>query len=79
MLLGENPHRHHLLHFETPLLWEISQKHKKKGFFLAKEMEKRGITGVHKGLTKHIKLSVYGLDEGEIKKVKDAFCEIAKK
>jgi len=78
MLLGEKPHRHHLLHFETPLFWEISQKHKKKGFFLADEMEKRGITGVHKGLTKHIKLSVYGLSNEEIKKVKDAFCEISK-
>ena len=77
MLLGENPHKHHLLHFETPLFWEISKKHKRKGFFLAKEMEKRGITGVHKGLTKHIKLSVYGLSDDEIKKVKNAFSEIA--
>jgi len=79
MLLGENPHRHHLLHFETPLLWEISKTRKKKGFFLANEMEKRGITGLHKGLTKHIKLSVYGLSNEEIKRVEDAFYEIAGK
>ena len=79
MLLGQNPHNHHLLHFETPGLWEISQKHKRKGFFLAEELEKRKITGVHKGLTKHIKASVYGLSKEEIKKVRDAFYEIVNK
>ena len=44
MLVGERPHRHHLMHFETPLFWEISKQHKRKGFFLAEEMNKRGIT-----------------------------------
>lgn len=77
MLLGENPHNHHLLHFETPLFWNISQKHKRKGFFLAEEMKKRKIVGLHKGLTKHIKISVYGLSDEEIMKVKNAFSEIA--
>jgi len=76
MLLGERPHRHHLLHFETPDLWEISKKHRRKGFFLAEELGKCGVVGVHKGLTKHIKLSVYGLSEDEIKQVLDCFREI---
>ncbi|MFN3527477.1 MAG: O-phospho-L-seryl-tRNA:Cys-tRNA synthase [Candidatus Altarchaeaceae archaeon] len=75
-LLGENPHNHHLLHFETPIFWNISQKHKRKGFFLAEEMEKRKIVGLQKGLTKHIKLSIYGLSDEKIMKVKDAFSEI---
>ncbi len=79
MLLGENPHRHHLLHFETPLFYEISKKDKRKGFFLAKEMENRGITGLHKGLSKHVKLSIYDLNEEQVKKVRDAFYEIAGK
>jgi Sep-tRNA:Cys-tRNA synthetase len=79
MLLGERPHRHHLLHFETPAFWEISKTHKRKGFFLAEEMIKRGIVGLHKGLTKHIKLSVYGLSDEEIKKVRDAFYDILHK
>lgn len=79
MLLGENPHRHHLLHFETPLFWEISKRHKRKGFFLAEEMLKRGIVGLHKGLSKHIKLSVYGLSKEEVKKVRDAFYDIVEK
>lgn len=77
MLLGERPKQHHLLHFETPLFWDISQKHKRKGFFLAEHMIKRRIVGLHKGLSKHIKLSVYGLSEEEIEGVLDAFREAA--
>ena len=77
MLLGERPHKHHLLHFETPIFWEISKRHKRRGFFLAEEMIKRGIVGLHRGLSKHIKLSLYGLEWEEVKKVRDAFHEIA--
>ena len=77
MLLGQNPHNHHLLHFETPLLWKISEKHKRKGFFLAEELESNNITGVHRGLTKHIKISVYGLSEDEAGRVIGVFKGIA--
>jgi Sep-tRNA:Cys-tRNA synthetase len=76
-LLGDRPHRHHLLHFETPVFWEISQHHKRKGFFLAEEMIKRGIVGLHRGLTKNVKLSLYGLTWDEVRKVRDALYEIA--
>lgn len=75
MLLGERPKRHHLLHMETPVFWDISQNHKRKGFFLAEHMIKRNIVGLHKGLSKHIKLSVYGLSDEEIEKVLEAFKE----
>lgn len=78
MVLGESPKRHHLLHFETPMFWEISKTHKRKGFFLAEEMIKRGIVGVHKGLSKHVKMSVYGLTDEEIKKVVEGLEEISK-
>ncbi|RLI43163.1 O-phospho-L-seryl-tRNA:Cys-tRNA synthase, partial [Candidatus Bathyarchaeota archaeon] len=27
-LIGERPHNHHLMHFETPIFWEISNHHK---------------------------------------------------
>ncbi len=77
MLLGQQPHQHHLMHFETPRFWKISQTHRDKGFFLAQSMIDRGIVGLHKGMSKHIKLSIYGLNDEEIKKVKDAFYEIA--
>ena len=78
-LIGEEPHNHHLLHFETPIFWEISKRHKRRGFFLAEEMIKRGIVGLQRGLSKHIKLSLYGLEWNQVKKVRDAFFEIAEK
>ncbi|MFX1486198.1 MAG: O-phospho-L-seryl-tRNA:Cys-tRNA synthase [Promethearchaeota archaeon] len=77
MLLGARPHLHHLLAFETPVFWEISKHHKRKGFFLAEEMIKRKIVGLHRGLSKHIKLSVYGLNRDQIKVIRDAFYDIA--
>ena len=78
-LVGERPHRHHLLHFETPVFWEISKSHKRRGFFLAKEMIKRGIVGLHRGLTKTTKLSLYELEWDQIRRVRDAFYGIAEK
>jgi len=78
-LIGEEPHNHHLLHFETPIFWEISKRLKRRGFFLAEEMIKRGIVGLQRGLSKHIKLSLYGLEWDQVKKVRDAFFEIADK
>jgi len=79
MLLGERPHRHHLLHFETPIFWEISKRHKRRGFFLADDMIKKGIVGLYRGLSKHIKLSLYGLEWDEIKRVRDSFYEIVER
>ncbi|MCP8317247.1 MAG: O-phospho-L-seryl-tRNA:Cys-tRNA synthase [archaeon] len=78
-LVGERPHSHHLMHFETPIFWEISSHHKRKGFFLAEDMTKRGIVGLHRGLSKHIKISLYGLSLEEVKRVRDAFYDIVKK
>lgn len=79
VLMGDVPHNHHLLHFETPLFWDISKVHKKRGFFLASEMNRRGISGLHRGMTKHIKMSVYDLSEDEVEKVVEAFVEVADK
>ena len=78
-LIGEEPHNHHLLHFETPIFWEISKRHKRRGFFLAEEMIKRGIVGLQRGLSRHIKLSLYGLERDQAEKVRDAFFEIAER
>ncbi len=76
MMIGERPHRHHLTHFETPAFWEISEHHRRKGFFLAEEMVSRGIVGLHRGLSKHVKLSVYGLSWDQVINVRNAFQEI---
>ncbi|MEM2875439.1 MAG: O-phospho-L-seryl-tRNA:Cys-tRNA synthase [Candidatus Bathyarchaeia archaeon] len=79
ILVGERPHRHHLMHFETPLFWEISRHHKRRGFFLAEEMVKRGVVGLHRGLSKHMKISLYDLDWDDVKRVRDAFYEIVER
>jgi len=42
-------------------------------------MIKRGIVGLHRGLSKHVKLSLYGLEWHEVEKVRDAFHEITEK
>jgi len=76
ILVGEKPHKHHLLHFETPIFWEISKHHRRRGFFLAEDMIKKGIVGLHRGISKYVKLSVYGLEWDEVRKVRDALFEI---
>jgi Sep-tRNA:Cys-tRNA synthetase len=74
--MGDKPHNHDLMFFETPVLYEIS-KHAKKGrFFLYKELKKRKIHGIKSGLTKYFKLSTYGLSEEDLRYVVDAFDEI---
>ena len=79
MLLGQRPHEHHLLSFETPVLDEIAETHRKKGFFLAEELKKCRIVGIHKGKTKNIKLSVYGMTDDERGKILETFFDIIKK
>ncbi len=74
--LGEKPHNHDLLFFEAPTLYKISQKHKKRGYFLYHELKKRRITGIKPGLTKNFKISTYLLTKEEIDKVISAFREI---
>lgn len=77
MLLGERPHRHHLLHFETPGLWQALKNKGKNGFYLSEFMIKSGVVGLHRGMSKHVKFSIYGLSESEVEKVKNLFHEIA--
>ncbi len=76
MLLGQKPHEHDLMFFESQTLFEISQKHKRGRFFLYDELKKRGIIGIKPGLTKNFKLSTYLLSDEEIKKIVEAFEEI---
>ena len=78
MLLGERPHRHHLLHFETTGLWQSLKEKGKNGFYLSEFMIKNGVVGLHRGMSKHIKFSIYGLSESEVEKVYNLFAEIAK-
>ncbi len=75
-LLGERPHKHDLLHFSTPNLYEISKKRKERGYFLYKELKKRNIIGISPGKTKEIKLSTYLLDKEKVDYVINSFKEI---
>jgi len=77
--LGEKPHNHDLMFFEAKPIYEISKKHKKRGYFLYHELKKRGIGGIKPGLTKNFKVSTYQLTKKEIDRVVKAFEDIIKK
>ncbi|MDI6791761.1 MAG: O-phospho-L-seryl-tRNA:Cys-tRNA synthase [bacterium] len=76
--LGIRPTRHDLIRLKTPLFHEITRKHRKKGYFLYRELEKRGIIGLKPGQTEWFKLSTYGFTWDQIKYMFGAFEEIAK-
>lgn len=76
VLVGQRPHIHDLMYFNTPILYEISKKHKRKGFFLYSELKKRGIFGIKPGHTKSFKLSTFGISKEKLKTVINAFKEI---
>lgn len=71
--LGENPHRHDLLHFEAPMLYDISKRVRERGYFLYKELKGRGIWGLQPGLTKAFKLSTFAADKEQLAFVRDSF------
>jgi Sep-tRNA:Cys-tRNA synthetase len=74
--LGETPHRHDLLFIETPIFYQISQRHSKKRFFLYHELKQRGISGIKAGLTRNFKVSTYRLDKSDLEHVITAFKDI---
>ncbi|MFH1838160.1 MAG: O-phospho-L-seryl-tRNA:Cys-tRNA synthase [Candidatus Kuenenbacteria bacterium] len=74
--LGEKPHQHDLMFFESEKLFEISQKDKRGRYFLYQELKKRSIWGIKPGLTKNFKLSTFSASKEELEKVINAFVEI---
>jgi Sep-tRNA:Cys-tRNA synthetase len=77
--LGEKPHRHDLLHFDTPTLYQISKRVRERGFFLYKELKGRGIWGPQPGLAKSFKLSTFAADMQQLALVVDSFKAILNK
>jgi Sep-tRNA:Cys-tRNA synthetase len=77
--LGEKPHRHDLLHFDTPALYQISKRLRERGFFLYKELKERGIWGPQPGLAKSFKLSTFAADRQQLEFVADSFKAILNK
>jgi Sep-tRNA:Cys-tRNA synthetase len=74
--LGENPHRHDLLNFETPVLCDISKRVRGRGYFLYKELKERGIWGPQPGMTKALKVSTYAADKEQLEVVIHSFRDI---
>jgi Sep-tRNA:Cys-tRNA synthetase len=74
--LGIKPKKHDLIRFETPLLYEIGEHHRKKGYFLYEELQARGITGLKPGQTNWFKMSTYGLTWKQLNYLFSAFEEI---
>ncbi|MBS7247949.1 MAG: O-phospho-L-seryl-tRNA:Cys-tRNA synthase [Candidatus Jordarchaeales archaeon] len=77
--LGQTPHNHDLLHFESSSFFEVARAHPRKGFFLYDELKARGVVGVQPGLSRSWKLSTYGQSWENVKKAAQAFLEIAEK
>ncbi|MFC1926983.1 O-phospho-L-seryl-tRNA:Cys-tRNA synthase [Chloroflexota bacterium] len=77
--LGDKPHRHDLLHFDTPALYEISRRVRERGYFLYKELKERGIWGPQPGLARSFKLSTFAADRQQLGFVIDSFEAILKK
>ena len=77
--MGMRPKMHTLTHMETESFYRVSEVHKRKGYFLYDELRSRKIVGIQPGLTKHFKFNTYGLTRDQIKYVRDAFFDIAKK
>ena len=71
--LGEKPHRHDLMAFETPALYEISQRVRERGYFLYKELKERGIWGVQPGQTRALKISTFAATSDQLDTVLSAF------
>ncbi len=77
--LGEKPHRHDIMVFETPALFEISQRVRERGFYLYKDMEARGIWGLKPGQTKALEMSTFAATQEQLTQVVDAFQSILEK
>ena len=77
--LGEKPHRHDLLAFETPMLYDISKRVRDRGYFLYKELKTRGIWGLQPGMTRTVKVSTFAADKEQLGFVVDSFRAILAK
>jgi len=75
--LGKQPKDHTLIQFESESFHRVAQQYTQKGYFLYNTLKKRGIMGLHIGMTKHFKVNVYGLTWAQVRYVANAFQEIA--
>lgn len=78
-ILSEMPRKHTLTRIDTTSSFDtVAQKHKKKGFFLASELEEKGITGIIPGATRVWKFNTYGMTTAQAKYLAAVFTDIAR-
>jgi Sep-tRNA:Cys-tRNA synthetase len=77
--LGQKPHRHDLMHFDAPALYQISKRVRERGFFLYEELKERRIWGPQPGITRSFKLSTFAADRQQLASVADSFKAILHK
>jgi len=77
--LGEKPHHHDLMFFESEALYKISQNHKEGAYFLYHELKEKNIWGIKPGLTRHFKLSTFAEPKEKLKIVINTFKDILQK
>ena len=78
-VLSEMPRKHTLTRVDTTASFDtVAQKHKKKGFFLASELEEKGITGIIPGATRVWKFNTYGMTTAQAQYLAAAFTDIAR-
>lgn len=75
-ILGTRPKRHDLIAMETPAYDEIAKTHKKRGYFLAKDLKACGIVGIKPGRTKQFKFSSFGLTDDQARYLAETFIDI---
>ncbi len=79
-ILSEMPRKHTLSKVDTTDSFDkVAKTHKKRGYFLYRELKNRGIIGIFEGATKKWKLNTFGLTWDHIKHLSDSFLEIAEK
>lgn len=77
-ILSEYPRKHTLTRLDTSGSFDqVSQTHKKRGFFLASALSKKGITGIIPGATKVWKFNTYGMTKKQAEYVAETYLEIA--
>ncbi|MCX8204853.1 MAG: O-phospho-L-seryl-tRNA:Cys-tRNA synthase [Candidatus Nezhaarchaeota archaeon] len=78
-VLSQLPRKHTLTYVDTTGSFDrVAKMHKRKGYFLSEELERRRIAGVMKGATKKWKLNTYGLTWEQVKYLAWAFQDIAR-
>lgn len=77
--LGEKPHNHDLMFFESPRLYEISQNDKRGRYFLYEALKENNFWGIKTGLTKQFKISTFAASKEDLERLLGVFKKLLQK